>query len=84
MITKNGRLQCDYCGRFIPYLGVYWTWTNYGGCQALEPPDPMHSCDKCYLSLDDRRKELLNNTTWRKPFRVQYEIVNNELKLVKP
>ena len=73
MITRNGRICCDICGRFVPYR-EYYIWTNYGGCQDLEPPDPQHSHVKCFESLPEDRKQLIIRTTWHKPFHQKWEL----------
>jgi hypothetical protein len=64
-------------------LGIYWIWTPYGGSADLEPPDDEWVCDKCWQQMDAHSKEILYSAMWRKPFRVEYRMVNDELVLIR-
>jgi hypothetical protein len=73
MITGNGRFICDLCGKFVSW-SEHYTWTPYGGCQDLEPPDSQHAHVKCFDNLEEKTKQLLVTTSWRKPFHHKIDI----------
>ena len=50
--TKNDRLHCDCCGRFMSFSNPENDeYTNFGNCGDTEPPDPVDMCPAC--SKDD-------------------------------
>ena len=48
MITENGQLKCDDCGKFISHNDAKAiTYTPYGSTSDSEPPDPLEICGRC-------------------------------------
>lgn len=72
MITKNTRIRCDLCGKFVPF-NEYYTWTEYGYCYSEEPPDPNHAHVKCFENIDEDYRNLINRISWCKPYHHKYE-----------
>jgi len=66
MFTKNGKIKCDICGKFIGYKSHY-DWTHYGSLLDLEPPDPNHAHIECYENQSEHEKQLTERTSWLKP-----------------
>jgi len=64
--TKNNRLQCDICGKMMAYEDRY-SWTYFGSCADLEPPDPNDAHIKCYEAQSERERELTARVSWIKP-----------------
>lgn len=64
MITKNGKLKCDYCGQFMSYNSDFGTYNEYGGSTDSCPPDPKHIKKDIYLSLSEWQKDYLKNKVW--------------------
>jgi hypothetical protein len=72
-LTKNFRLRCDICGRFIGFDSPRYSWTPYGGSQDLEPPEDEHSHKKCFEDNEEKWKNLIIKTSWVKPYLCNYE-----------
>ena len=66
MITKNNKLKCDICSKFMSFNTGY-IWTPYGNSTDMEPPDPEYAHIKCYENLSERQKNLIIKTSWIKP-----------------
>ena len=66
MITKNGTLRCEQCGKFMSWSKPYYVYTPYGSYRDQEPPDDCHIHKKCYENLSDSSKKYLN-VSWQKP-----------------
>ena len=56
-------IRCSYCGKFIGYNG-YWSYTPFGSCADLEPPDPVDICQRCYNKIDEQGFELIKKVSW--------------------
>ena len=59
-------MHCSYCGKYCSYSTAY-IYTPFGNCTMTEPPDEEFICGKCYDSLDKKRLQSLNYTSWIKP-----------------
>ncbi len=70
MVTKNGMLRCDHCGKFISWYKPHYIYTPYGSYRDQEPPDDEHICDTCYTNLSLSQKETLNKSSWQKPLKI--------------
>lgn len=67
MITKNTRLRCDICNKFISFKENKYTWVPFGNRFDIEPPDEEHAHIKCYNNLNDNSKNLIIETSYIKP-----------------
>ena len=70
-MTKNNRFKCDICGKFMGYEAHY-TWTYFGNCTMLEPPDPMEAHIECYEGMSDKDRALTESVSWIKPYITGY------------
>lgn len=62
--------KCEQCGRFIGYAN-YVTYTPYGGCLDVDPPDPAFECLKCWDGQEEKWRRLTYNISWTKPMIVR-------------
>lgn len=57
--------RCGICNKYFSPKKPFYSWTSYGDCTMLEPPDPEFAHKDCYENYD--RKNLLMSTSWIKP-----------------
>ena len=65
--TKNNRIRCDICGKLMGYHEWY-TWTPYGSCMDLEPPDSQEAHVRCYEGMTEAERHLTERISWIKPY----------------
>jgi hypothetical protein len=56
-------LRCNYCGRFISFSKPRWNYTPFDA-NALEPPDDVNICEKCYNRLSEKDLALIKSIAW--------------------
>ena len=57
--------RCSHCGRYVGYK-TRWAYTPFDA-NALEPPDEVYICTKCYDAMSEEQKGLTNRIAWIKP-----------------
>lgn len=67
MVTKNGRLRCDECDKFMSWKEPFYIWTPFGSYFDYEPPEPKHAHKECYETLEENSRIILITTSWIKP-----------------
>ena len=55
-------IRCNYCGRFIGYK-TRWNYTPYD-VTAVEPPDDVNICEKCFNGLTQEQIDLIKSIAW--------------------
>jgi len=56
-------IRCGECGRFISYKKPRWNYTPFDA-NALEPPDDVNICEKCYSGLTEHQIDLIKRISW--------------------
>lgn len=71
MITKNGHLRCDSCGRFISKSdGGAVRFTRYGSSTDYEPLEEEHECGGCVSRWTNWQRNYCETKTWLAPQRL--------------
>ena len=60
-------IRCDWCGLFCRVVDEY---TNFGGPEDMEPPDPILLCAKCAKALEDEVAATKYPHTYPVPWRL--------------
>lgn len=55
-------IRCNYCGRFIGYK-ARWSYTPFD-VNAVEPPDDVNICEKCFEGLTEQQVNLIKSIAW--------------------
>ena len=55
-------IRCNYCGRFIGYK-TRWVYTPFDS-MAVEPPDDVNICVRCYEGLTEEDIVLIKRIAW--------------------
>jgi len=56
-------IRCNYCGRFISYKSARWNYTPFDA-NALEPPDDVNICEKCFSGVGESDINLIKRIAW--------------------
>ena len=72
-------IRCNYCGRFIGYK-TRWNYTPFDSTGiALEPPDDVNICTKCYDGLSEKDIELIKRIAWLPLAKIDYSLNNDAM-----
>jgi len=63
-------IRCNYCGRFIGYK-ARWSYTPFDA-NALEPPDDVNICLKCYDGMTEKDIALVKRISWIPLAKIDY------------